>query len=240
MSDRAEPWRRADVVILTAIRLEYDAVLKVDAGAVQGSTWERTTGPSGLPLAFRSFDVPTGRPLRVAVAVAADMGATAATNTLLPLVEALKPRCDAMCGACASRPEKTQLGDVVAASRLFYHDTGKRLPGQVQHDLATYQLRDDWKAALAGMDVVAQFRDADWFQTRPLTTAWRERRALVALHRRDPEPWHDLDQKTWATTVPALQEQKLLASRELTDEGRRIAKDLLFSSGPLARSVAQR
>jgi len=220
--------RDTDVVIVTAIRLEYDAVLQVDAGAVQGSTWERATGPSGLPLAFRSFEVPTDRPLRVAVAVAAEMGATAATNTLLPLVEALRPRCIAMCGVCAGRPEKTQLGDVVAASRLFYHDTGKRLPGQVQHDLATYQLRDNWKAALIGMDVMARFRDADWFATRPLTTEWRERRALVALHRRDPEPWQDLDQKTWAATVAALQEQKLLAGRELTDEGRRVVDDLLF------------
>jgi hypothetical protein len=30
---------RADVVILAAIRLELDAVLAVDAGAVSGSTW---------------------------------------------------------------------------------------------------------------------------------------------------------------------------------------------------------
>ena len=89
MSEWAEPWRRADVVILTALRLEYDAVLQVNAGAVQGSTWERTTGPSGLRLALRSFEVPTGRPLRVAVAVAADMGATAATNTT---VQAAWPR----------------------------------------------------------------------------------------------------------------------------------------------------
>jgi len=100
MSEWAEAWRRADVVILTALRLEYDAVLQVDAGAVRGSTWERTTGPSGLPVAFRSFEVPTGRPLRVAVAVAADMGATAATNVLLPLMEALKPRCVAMSMGC--------------------------------------------------------------------------------------------------------------------------------------------
>ncbi|HEX8115019.1 MAG TPA: hypothetical protein VF516_45135 [Kofleriaceae bacterium] len=83
MSERAELERRADVVILTALRLEYDAVLQVDAGAVHGSTWEHAKGPSGLPLAFRPFEVSTGRPLRVAAAVAADMGATAATNTLL-------------------------------------------------------------------------------------------------------------------------------------------------------------
>jgi hypothetical protein len=32
------------------------------------------------------------------------------------------------------------------------------------------------------------------FQTRPLTAEWREWCALVALHNRDAEPWHDLDQ----------------------------------------------
>lgn len=33
--------RRADVVILTAIRQEFEAVLDVDAGAVPSSAWER-------------------------------------------------------------------------------------------------------------------------------------------------------------------------------------------------------
>jgi len=93
--------RRADVVILTAIRLEFDAVLEVDAGAAAGSVWEIVAGPNGLPVAFRSFEVERGRALRVAVAVSPDMGATAAVNTLLPLVEKLKPRCVAMCGVCA-------------------------------------------------------------------------------------------------------------------------------------------
>ncbi len=98
MSEWDAAKRRADVVILTAIRLEFDAVLEVDAGAVPGSTWEVVSGPSGLPVAFRSFVGDDGQPLRVVVAVSADMGATAAVNTLLPLVEALKPRCVAMCG----------------------------------------------------------------------------------------------------------------------------------------------
>lgn len=173
--------RRADVVILTAIRLELDAVLEVDAGAVPGSAWEQVAGPSGLPVAFRSFVVENGRPLRVAVAVCPDMGATAAVSTLLPLVEALEPRCIAMCGVCAGRRGKVRLGDVVAAERLYYHDTGKQLPHQVQQDLTTYKLRDDWKAALEGLDVMTQFRDAAWLQARPLTTEWRAHRALVAL-----------------------------------------------------------
>ena len=230
--------RRADVVILTAIRLEFDAVLLVDAGAVRGSVWEAIDGPSGLPVAFRSFVVDGGRPLRVAVAVAPDMGATAATNTLLPLIEALRPRCIAMCGVCAGRRGKTQLGDVVAAERVYYHDTGKRRPGEIQQDLTTYKLRDDWKAALDGMSSAAptRFRDEEWFQARPITTSWREARALIALRDSAAEPWVGvdpaLDEHGWKKLVESLRERKLLAEagRELTDAGRSAVESLLFDN----------
>lgn len=60
--------RRADAVILTAIKLEFDAVLKVEVGAVAGSTWEEAHGPSGLPVAYRQFVAraigPCGSPWR--------------------------------------------------------------------------------------------------------------------------------------------------------------------------------
>lgn len=46
-------------------------------------------------------------------------------HTLLPLVTKLRPRCVAMCGVCAGRRDKVALGDVVAADRVYYHDTGK-------------------------------------------------------------------------------------------------------------------
>jgi hypothetical protein len=85
--------RRADVIILTATPLEFAAVLKVDAGGVAGSSWEEATGPSGLPVFYRRFNGKGARPLRVATALAPDMGAPAAANTLLPLLEALDPRC---------------------------------------------------------------------------------------------------------------------------------------------------
>ena len=235
MTEWAEAWRRVDVVILTALPLEYDAVLEVDAGAVAGSTWERARSPDNLPLAFRSFEVPVGRPLRVAVAVAADMGATAAIHALMPLVESLKPRCIAMCGVCAGRPGKTQLGDVVAADRVYYHDTGKQQRSRVQQDLKTYNLRDDWKLALEGMDVVGRFRKKAWFKTRPLTTEARLHRALIALRDGVAEPWNAIDPapggaEEWPLIVDALRERRLLAasSNALTQAGRRFVEDFLF------------
>jgi nucleoside phosphorylase len=226
--------RRADVVILTAIRLELDAVLKVDAGAVNGSAWEVTTSPNGLPIAFRSFETRRGRPLRIAAAVSPDMGATAALTTLLPLIQWLEPRCIAMCGVCASRRGKTNLGDVVAADRLFFYDTGKEISGGVEGDLNVSKLRDDWKATLEGMDAVAQFRDAKWFRDRPLSTEQREQRALVALRDALPEPWKvvdpELEISAWQKIVASLRQRKLLAASglKLTAKGRRAVEDLLI------------
>ena len=229
------PRRRVvDVVIMTAIPLEFDAVRAVDAGAIPGSTWEPGRSPSGLPVAYRSFTAANGRPLRVVVAVAADMGATAVTNALLPLVEQLQPRCVAMCGVCAGRRGKVQLGDVIAADRLYYHDASKQLPDEIQQDLMTFNLRDDWKAALRAFQPAEYFRGEAWLRGRPLPAAWREHRALLALRDGSSEPWKvfepPLKDGEWQAIVAELRKRQLLAptGRELTDEGRRLLDDLLF------------
>lgn len=113
--------QRADVVILTALRLELEAVLAIDAGAVPG-------------------------------------------------------RCGSLRQAradCRWRfdPSSSKAGARYALPRrwhpTFCHDTGKQRAGGVQQDLTTYNLRDDWKTALEGLDVVAhsgahrEGRDAD-------------------------------------------------------------------------------
>jgi len=140
-----------------------------------------------------------------------------------------------MCGVCAGRLGKVRLGDVVAAERLYYHDAGKQFPDQVQQDLTTYKFRDDWKAALEGMDVVARFRDEAWFQARPLTTEWRLYHALVALRNGLPEPWKEVDPAPggvdeWPLIVMALRKRRFLAASgyTLTKAGRRFVDRLLF------------
>jgi nucleoside phosphorylase len=226
---------RADVVILTAIKLEFDAVRKVEAGAVAGSPWEEVPGPSGLPVTHRRFIGKGDRPLRVAVALAPDMGATAAVHTLLPLVADLEPRCVAMCGVCAGRRNKVALGDVVAADRLYYHETGKQLPGRAEQDLTTYKLRDDWKLALERMDPVALFGRETWFLDRPLTTEWREPRVLVNIGDGHVEPWAAVDSTMtdgeWQEILAVLKERKLIAAsgRTLTAAGRRFLDELRFA-----------
>lgn len=236
--------RQVDVVIVTAIPLEYEAVLKVDAGAVPGSVWREAKQPNGVAMAYRSFVVPEGRPLQVAVAVAPDMATPALLSTLIPLIEKLEPRCIAMCGVCAGRSGKVQLGDVIAAERLFYHDTGKeaREPGGalvVQQDLRTFNLRPDWKSALERMEAgdkraAEHFRGQEWLETRPLPSEQRENRALLALDRGASTPWTEVDDTLkdgeWRDLVAALRKREWLAPQgsELTEAGRKAAANLRF------------
>jgi nucleoside phosphorylase len=163
------------------------------------------------------------------------MGATAAVNTLLLLVTELRPRCIAMCGVCAGRRGKVHLGDVVAADRLYYHDTGKQVPGRVQQDLTVYPLRDDWKTALEGMNTASRFQDEAWFKARPLTTEARLHRAVAALRDGAPEPWNQVDPAPggadeWPLIIAALRERRLLTASggTLTRARRRFVDDLLF------------
>jgi len=87
-----------------------------------------------------------------------------------------------MCGVCAGRPGKTNLGDVIAAERLFFHDTGKRLPEAVQQDLRTYNLRADWKVALEHFGFTARFQEEAWWKQRPVPYAWQENWVLAKLN----------------------------------------------------------
>lgn len=180
------------VLIITAIELEYRAVLSVEQGAVPGSIWEERRDPNGLPFAVRHFlpEGYNGHPIRFAVICAADMGDVAATNAVLPLAQVLRPACLAMCGVCAGRPGKTLLGDVVVADKLYFHDGGKRNTtlepdgkptSAIQQDLTTYQLRADWKRAVERITPRNRFTGAAWLRQRPIALEWQEIQALSWL-----------------------------------------------------------
>jgi nucleoside phosphorylase/tetratricopeptide (TPR) repeat protein len=235
MAESQQDKRRVDVVLLTAITLEYEAAKRVEAGAVEGSRWEEHPGPNGLPVAFRSFHHKSGRPLRVALAQAGGMGAEAALNALLPLVQRYRPRCVAMCGVCAGRQGPLGLGDVVAAERLFFHDTGKRLPGsKVQQDLTTYNLRDDWKVAIEQFKFVERFREESWWKKRPIPYEWQENWVLTQFHKGVEEPYslpeaHEFCPQ-WEQVIESLWASGLVErdTTTLTDEGRKRIKPLLL------------
>jgi nucleoside phosphorylase len=234
-----EPEHRADVLIVTAIALEYEAVLKVDDGAETGSSWKEET-VKGVATASRSFLTAKRSRLQVVVALAPDMATAALLATLIPLIGDLRPRCIAMCGVCAGRPGKVQLGDVVAAERLYYHDTGKqsRAEGKSEHlqqDLRTFNLRPDWKSALERMNAGKLFRGQAWLEGRPLPGEWRATRALWALLSKDSEPSRQVDSTLkdgeWKAIADHLRKRGWMDGSELTDAGKAEATTRRFDYG---------
>ncbi|WPB76651.1 hypothetical protein KYC5002_47645 [Archangium violaceum] len=160
-----------DVLIVTALKEEYDAVLRVDTGALRESTWKEELDPLGLERAFRSFQVAQGGTLRVLVTRAPEMGGEAAVGAVAPLISTYKPRCLAMCGVCAGREGKVELGDVIIADLLWNHEPGKlerkgsaKGAQRIERRTTTYQLRPDWEQRAACFQADS---GSPWLTERP-------------------------------------------------------------------------
>lgn len=235
----ATPAREIDVLIITAIPLEYDAVLSVDTGAVPSSTWLTRPGPTGFDLAFRSFLTPTGSPLRIAVTRPFTMGVMATAAAAAPLVTAYRPRCLAMCGVCAGRRGHVNLGDVIIADTLWTYDTGAivveaddqgRSVERFKADPLTYNLSAFWKHRAETFLPAAL---ATWVADRPRSYEHQIDWLLARLHAGDDLPDHP-DRKThcadYSTLIPMLRKRGLLkpTGLRLTPTGRATIEDRLL------------
>ncbi|WP_437600115.1 tetratricopeptide repeat protein [Sorangium sp. So ce590] len=117
---------------------------------------------------------------------------------------------------------------------MFFHDTGKQLPDEVQQDLTTYNLREDWKVALEHTEFAARFRDTSWWRKRPVPYEWQENWVLAKLYEGVVQPdalpeCSDLC-PAWEKVVASLwQSGDLLdGTLELTADGRnRIGRILI-------------
>lgn len=113
------------MLIVTAVKDEWDAVLSVDSGAKLGSSWEARPGEFGLEVRFRDFTTENGD-LRIGVVQALGMGREQAVIAAGPLLgRHPQIRCLAMCGVCAGRRGDVSLGDVIIADRAWAYDAGK-------------------------------------------------------------------------------------------------------------------
>ncbi|WP_049949393.1 pentapeptide repeat-containing protein [Sorangium cellulosum] len=227
---------RIDVLIVTALQDELDAVLELGEDGKAGWTEERARH------SFRVFrrEVPnvSGLILRVAAAWSGDMGVMAATSTATQLIDELNPACLAMCGICAGRRGEVFLGDVVVADRAYFYDHGKLVApetcgGELElfQDIKTYNLEDAWK-----MDAAFFARDLAWsaelVKKRPPSRAAQQRWLLHAVYAHeigDAAPPQSRDDRKrscpdWPEIVQALRRESLMEDKPgkliLTDKGR--------------------
>jgi nucleoside phosphorylase len=140
---------RADVLIVTALKDELDAVLALGEGG--RADWEERRDLGGFRYYERTLPTERGPTLRIAAAWIGEMGERAAAIRAVDLVHELDPGCLAMCGICAGFRGGTSLGDVIVADKLYSYDHGKLIAheeGQevdFLHDIETYNLDRAWK-----------------------------------------------------------------------------------------------
>jgi hypothetical protein len=74
---------RVDVLIITALKSELDAVLAIEES---GSAWTLATDQSGFRYFVRDFNRQSGGSFRAAAARAGEMGETATAATAMRLI----------------------------------------------------------------------------------------------------------------------------------------------------------
>ncbi len=196
-----------DVLIVTAIKEEFDAVLEVKTGVKEGRPWRRPDGFDREGTQVQEFEAENGGTLRMVVTLASDQGEPMAVNAATRLFTHAaigKPRCLAMCGVCAGPASDVALGDVVFANRVWDYEAGKvkvdlakdkTRTEQVFHDLNTFRLKPPWDQD------VRFFKLGDvhsWRKDRPIPLSWQADWFLrELLHERQPA-----DHVAWKTYCP--------------------------------------
>jgi formylglycine-generating enzyme required for sulfatase activity/nucleoside phosphorylase len=130
-----------DVLIVTALRLELDALREVTAGLVE--PWQPIPGEH--PYWIAAFAGEQGARIRIAAARLTEMGGVATALVAQELSRRLLPGSLAMCGVCAGHPEDTDRGDVIIADRVFQHDFGKQKVSDFQGDLWPHTVARGWR-----------------------------------------------------------------------------------------------
>lgn len=239
---------RFDVLVLTALQDELDAVLRLGEGVEPG--WQTTRDADGYAYHTRFVSVEQGT-LSVAAAWIGEMGPSAAATRAAMLVKELDPACLAMCGICAGKRGEVTLGDVIVASLVYDYDRGKliaRDEGQTApdfyHDITTYNLERRW-----AMDAAYLARNIEVFRQfvgpKPLPMRAQMRwllHVLIAHERGDRQtPKDHPDRKNccpdWARVVAKARAEGLVNLERgrllLTDKGRDVVleDELLHPDG---------
>jgi nucleoside phosphorylase len=177
---------QADILIVTALKDERDAVLSYHEGLHE--PWRSIQGPKGFNYHAATFELlhESPRKLRVVVARALQMGEQHTVSIVTRLMT-LSPSLIAMTGICAGDRRHTKPGDIIIAERVFKVEQGKlkawmESDGQrredIYRDLTTYNLNPRILAA-------AQELRGTWERRlpspRPLSYTAQEQWLLLTL-----------------------------------------------------------
>jgi hypothetical protein len=236
-----------DVLIVTAIKEEYDEALKVNEGAIDES-WEKKPGPVGLEVAFRNYRASSGAPIKVALTRALEMRGVAAAAAASPLIFQYQPRCLAMCGVCAGRRGAVNLGDVIIGDILYTYDTGSSVVEYEQDDRrqerfrgepSPYQIIANWKQLAESFQ--ESMGKASWIAERPIGLEYQENWLLQQIYI-GVDPLKNTNRMNscpaWSKVIERLWKNGYLVESALilTDKGRaRVKRDQILHPDALPK-----
>jgi nucleoside phosphorylase len=211
-----------DVLIITAIKEEYDA-----ARAVPGpSAWTEHDPDGDAPYATAnagSLSVALARPIR--------MGGRSTAAITTTLTDRLRPACLAMCGVCAGNPGETAPGDVIVAAPAYEWDEGKHTAGRFLPAPEQYPQDARWVRAAQNFrpDGLPSFGAA----TERNAAVWLLERLYKGQNPiRHPARERYFTSATWADQLRMLESTGLIVPRAggfaLTPDGRRTIRDMLY------------
>lgn len=228
----------ADVVLLTALKEEYDEARKVGEGAADD--WTVDQSRLGFEVAFRSFRTRAGGSLRVALTWAPRMRTATTADRAGQLADELRASCIAMSGVCAGRRGKVQPGDVILGSLLYTYDTGavvvEQDPEGTRHERfqaepTPYPLNEHWLHRAQAFQPDLQ---AAWVGERPPTLAAQCDWVLEQL-RQGKIPLDDPERKrrcpSWKEALDRLRKLGFVTPRAplaATDPGLQHIEDVLL------------
>ncbi|MHB1117798.1 effector-associated domain EAD1-containing protein [Sideroxydans sp.] len=220
-----------DVLLICALKDEYDQVLKVTDG-LQDSGWNEHPLDSGWIVADASFATTSGGMLRIRATHASHMGREQVQAVTSKLILDQPTRCIAMSGICAGRRGKVSLGDVIFAERLWSYDVGKVTvengESKFQGDPIQYNPAKVWVQRMQHVPF-PQSR-TPWLDSRPILPLehqeeWALRRILTG---EIPNQHPDFNSAcpNWSDVLPRLWTRRWLEKPlALTATGRKHAEE---------------
>jgi nucleoside phosphorylase len=227
-----------DVVIVTALKEEYEAVRDVAATSDGVVVWEQRDSTSPTPYLFGEYVTAAAQRISLALARPTRMGAAATTPIASSLVERLKPQCLAMCGVCAGNPSSVALGDVIIAETVYSYDEGKQDANAFEGDHRQTPMSELWVRAAQDMvpDGLPSFGPASEEEAKN----WLLERVYAGeAPRSHPARSRYFPRGKWRDGVQRLVDAALVVhhgmSLALTDRGRSFVEKTLFNDvdGPL-------
>lgn len=239
---------QADVLIITALKEEYDEAKKVNEGAVDHWTENQV---AGIEVSFRTYRTIGGAELRVALVWATQMRTTATAVMAGILLDKIGAPCIAMTGVCAGRRGKVRPGDVIIGSLLYTYDTGAKhvevgddgiSRERFQNEPNPFRLNEEWLRRAKSFLPPA---DAGWLNDRPPTLAaqcdWVLDRLLAGD---DPQTNAETHSRcpAWSAAITRLRSLKYVKSKgplTLTRAGREYIEEVhLHNRGMLPSEPA--